>query len=51
MHYFNVFSAFWAYIKGFGLKFGPHDEYHIDYTSRFRSEDILNPSYTFIPAF
>lgn len=32
---FKVFPEFWAFVKGFGLKFEPEDEYVIDHKSLF----------------
>jgi hypothetical protein len=37
IHQLNVFNPIWAFVQGFGLKFGPIDEYHIDYKSRFHA--------------
>jgi hypothetical protein len=41
----NVFHPFWAFVKGFGLKFEPRDEYYIDYKSRFYTDAHPKPSY------
>ena len=31
----NCFPSFWTLIRGFGLKFEPKDENHIEYKSNF----------------
>jgi hypothetical protein len=45
MRFLNVFHPFWAFVKGFGLKFEPQDEYYIDYKSRFSTDTHPKPSY------